>query len=62
MIGPEDLARLAHQGGWDEVGLFALPVIIALGAVWLVERSQRKKREASADEGADVPDDEARGG
>ena len=47
MTAPADL--LAHQGGWDEIGLFALPVLLALGAVWLVERRQRKKRAAGSD-------------
>jgi len=33
---------IAHQGGWDELALFAIPVLLALGAVRFVERRHRK--------------------
>lgn len=33
---------LAHQGGWDEILLFAAPVILAVWAVRRVERRGRR--------------------
>lgn len=36
--------HLAHQYGWDEIVLFAVPVVLALLAVrWAEKRSKRKK-------------------
>ncbi|NND02742.1 MAG: hypothetical protein HKN91_08145 [Acidimicrobiia bacterium] len=35
---------LAHQGGWDEFLMFALPIAIAIGAVKFAERRGAKKR------------------
>jgi hypothetical protein len=43
---------LAHQGGWDEIALFAIPVLVALAAVRLVERRHRRKP-SSGDGGPD---------
>ena len=40
---------LAHQGGWDEFLMFAVPIIIAVGAVKYAERRGAKKQ-ADADE------------
>ena len=57
MTGAADL--LAHQGGWDEIGLFALPVLLALGAVWFVERRQRKNRTTAPDRETSLPDPDA---
>ncbi len=54
MIYPS--AVLAHQGGWDEVLLFAIPVVIALGAVKLVEMRSRR----TADDGDETDDDGSR--
>lgn len=34
---------LAHQGGWDEVLLFAVPVGLALWAVRYAERRSRRR-------------------
>lgn len=35
---------LAHQYGWDEIVLFAVPIVLALLAVrWAEKRSKRKK-------------------
>ena len=39
---------LAHQGGWDEFLMFAVPIVIAIGAVKYAERRGEKKR-ADAD-------------
>ena len=36
---------VAHQGGWDEFLMFAVPILIALGAVKYAERRGAKKRE-----------------
>lgn len=43
---------LAHQGGWDEVALFVVPVVIALLLVRWAERRSRRRREA---EDVDAP-------
>ena len=38
---------LAHQGGWDEALLFAVPIVIALLAVrWAERRAKRRKGSA----------------
>jgi len=34
----------AHQGGWDEALMFALPIAIAIGAVKYAERRGARKR------------------
>lgn len=45
---------IAHQGGWDEVLLFAIPVVVALVAVRLVERrAARRDDRANTDEHRD---------
>lgn len=33
---------IAHQGGWDEIVLFVIPVLVALGAVRFVDWRQRR--------------------
>jgi hypothetical protein len=35
---------IAHQGGWDEIFLFGIPVLVALAAVRFVERRHRRDR------------------
>lgn len=42
---------LAHQGGWDEALMFALPIAIAIGAVKFAERRGAKKRSELDDAG-----------
>lgn len=37
---------LAHQGGWDEILMFAVPVLLA---VWAVRRIERRGRDAEPD-------------
>lgn len=37
---------LAHQGGWDEVLFFGVPIVIAVGAVWWLERRAKRGRDA----------------
>lgn len=29
---------LAHQGGWDEIGLVALPIVVFAALLWLANR------------------------
>jgi len=43
---------LAHQGGWDEALMFALPIAIAIAAVKFAERRGAKKRAESGDDGS----------
>ena len=43
---------IAHQGGWDELLLFGIPVLVALGAVRLVERRHRSSKPQTPDEAA----------
>jgi hypothetical protein len=31
-------ALLAHQGGWDEILLVAAPILLIIGALWVVKR------------------------
>lgn len=45
---------LAHQGGWDEVVLFAIPVVVALVLVRWAERRSRRNREGEEPEGDDA--------
>ena len=44
---------VAHQGGWDEAALFVIPVVVALVAVKLVERRQRRKPSPGDRDGPD---------
>ncbi len=40
---------LAHQGGWDEIALFAVPVVLALLAVrWAEKRAKKRSQEEAA--------------
>ncbi len=48
---------LGHQGGWDELLLFAIPVAIALGAVKFVE--VRARRAGQSDDDVDPASDES---
>lgn len=43
---------LAHQGGWDEILLFAAPVILA---IWVVRRVERRGRDEATDS-TETPD------
>jgi len=31
-------AILAHQGGWDEILLVAVPILLIIAALWVVKR------------------------
>jgi len=37
---------LAHQGGWDEVVLFGVPIVLAVLAVRWVDRRNRRRDDA----------------
>lgn len=42
---------LAHQGYWDEVLMFAVPIAIALGAVkWAERRGAKRRAESDSDD------------
>ena len=45
---------LAHQGGWDEFLMFFIPIALAFGAVKLAEARAVKRREAAADDTANL--------
>jgi hypothetical protein len=51
---------LAHQGGWDEIGLVVGPLIVVAGLLWLANRrvsAQLEEAEASrSDAGGEAPD------
>jgi hypothetical protein len=56
-------ALIAHQGGWDELALFAIPVLLALAGVRFVERRHRKDQmnsgeKASPSEPDTIDDDD----
>jgi len=36
---------IAHQGGWDEILMFIIPIALAFGAIRLVERRNRGKED-----------------
>jgi hypothetical protein len=44
---------LLHQGGWDEILMFALP---ALATIWLLRRAERRARAQAA--GREQPQEE----
>ncbi|MDP7541882.1 MAG: hypothetical protein QF653_01385 [Acidimicrobiales bacterium] len=33
---------LAHQGGWDEIGLVAVPLVLLAWVLWLADRRARR--------------------
>ena len=48
MIGPV----LAHQGGWDEILMFLLPIGLVVGTWWLLDRRKSKRAEDGAETGS----------
>ena len=48
---------LAHQGGWDELVLVAVPMVALAGLLWLARR--RAEREAEDEAAAPTPASEA---
>ena len=55
---------LAHQGGWDEFLMFAVPVGLGWWAIKAAERRSRERAEAQVTEAAadDAPAEESEGG
>jgi hypothetical protein len=57
---PSLVPVVAHQGGWDEVLIFGIPVVLAIGAVRWAEKRARARREderpAPDQEGRPAPD------
>ena len=50
---------LAHQGGWDEILLVALPMCVLAGLLWIADRRARRLGEVRQDgTGTDQPGDE----
>ena len=44
---------VAHQGGWDEILLVALPIVLFAGLLWLANhRAEAKLREGAAEAAA----------
>ena len=37
-----DIRLLAHQGGWDEVGLVAVPLAVVATLLWVADRRARR--------------------
>lgn len=48
---------LAHQGGWDEVLLVALPLLIFAGLVWNAKRRAQLRADVPAPSESEPPDD-----
>lgn len=46
-----DIAVLAHQGGWDEIAVLVVPVVLIIAVVLIGQLQQRKRLE-------DRPDDD----
>ena len=43
---------LAHQGGWDELLMFGIPIVLAVLAVRWAEKRGKAKRATAAEDGA----------
>jgi hypothetical protein len=41
---------VAHQGGWDEILMFVIPIALAFGAIRLIERRNRGRDEEDQSE------------
>ncbi len=37
-----DIRLLAHQGGWDEIGLVAVPLALVAALLWVADRRARR--------------------
>jgi hypothetical protein len=37
-----DIRLLAHQGGWDEIGLVAVPLAVVATVLWVADRRARR--------------------
>ncbi|MBC8483334.1 MAG: hypothetical protein H8D48_00190 [Actinobacteria bacterium] len=45
-----DIRLLAHQGGWDEIGLVAVPLAVVATLLWVADRRARRLTEHPKDE------------
>ncbi|HJL83064.1 MAG TPA: hypothetical protein QGF43_04030 [Acidimicrobiales bacterium] len=53
------LGVLAHEGGWDEILLVALPMCVLAGLLWMADRRARRLGRIPQDgTGTDQPDPE----
>ncbi|MBT3245609.1 MAG: hypothetical protein HN979_03290 [Actinobacteria bacterium] len=53
------LGVLAHEGGWDEILLVALPMCVLAGLLWMADRRARRLgRTRQDDTGTDQPGSE----
>ena len=43
---------LAHQGGWDEILMFLLPIALVVGTWWLLDRRKSKRAKEGAESGS----------
>ena len=48
---------LAHQGGWDELVMFGIPIVIAIVGVRWAERRAKAQRAAAARDGDRAADE-----
>ncbi len=49
------MGLVAHQGGWDEVLLIGVPIVIIIGLLWLAKRRvDAASRDSSPDSVPDV--------
>lgn len=46
---------LAHAGGWDELLMFGIPIVLAIVAVRMVESRAKAKRESVEVETEETP-------
>ncbi|MEJ7584134.1 MAG: hypothetical protein WKF43_08595 [Acidimicrobiales bacterium] len=47
------LGMLAHQGGWDEIGLVVLPIVIFAALLWMANRRANSLAEDALEEQPD---------
>jgi hypothetical protein len=53
---------LAHQGGWDEIALVAIPCVVLVALLRLARRRALAARAANDHMGGSVPDPDPTGG
>ncbi len=49
------MRHFAHQGGWDELLIFAVPALLAVYALRWAERRARRRTGEDADETEESP-------
>lgn len=49
---------VGHQGGWDEIFLFVVPIVVALAAVrWVEKRNRARTRNGVTKDNAPIDED-----